>query len=209
MLGRLEQSFAEMSEYAAKVAHELRTPLTIIRHKVEQSQGRIEPELAEDLQEELLRLTHVVEQSLLIAKADQGRLAWNIAPFDLSALLQELVEDFDLLATADQRKLELRAERVHWVETDARYCKQILHALLTNALIHGRGDIRIRLHSQRGRVRFAMVNAVRSSPTRSELTLGLGLRVVRALVGQQPSLRFRQHHGNHVHATCLSFPAAP
>jgi len=62
MLGRLEQSFAEMSEYAAKVAHELRTPLTILRHKVEQSQGRIEPELAEDLQEELLRLTHVVEQ---------------------------------------------------------------------------------------------------------------------------------------------------
>jgi len=209
MLGRLEQSFAEMSEYAAKVAHELRTPLTIIRHKVEQSQGRIEPELAEDLQEELLRLTHVVEQSLLIAKADQGRLAWNIAPFDLSALLQELVEDFDLLATADQRKLELRAERVHWVETDARYCKQILHALLTNALIHGRGDIRIRLHSQRGRVRFAMVNAVRSSPTRSELTLGLGLRVVRALVAQQPSLRFRQRHGRHVHATCLSFPGAP
>ncbi len=54
-----------------------------------------------------------------------------------------------------------------------------------------------------------MMNAVRASPTRSELTLGLGLRVVRVLVGQQPSLRFRQHHGNQVHATCLSLPAAP
>jgi len=209
MLERLEQSFAEMSEYAAKVAHELRTPLTIIRHKVEQSQGRIDPELAEDLQEELLRLTHVVEQSLLIAKAGQGRLAWNIESFDLSALLQELVQDFDLLAAADQRKLELSADRPYRVETDARYCKQILHALLTNALIHGRGDIRIRLSNQPGRVRFAMMNAVRASPTRSELTLGLGLRVVRVLVGQQPSLRFRQHHGNQVHATCLSLPAAP
>src|SRR5206468_10036705 len=127
--------------------------------------------------------------------------------FDLSALLQELVEDFDLLATADQRRLELRAEHVCRVETDARYCKQILHALLTNALIHGRGDIRIRLIPQRGRVRFAMVNAVRSSPTRSELTLGLGLRVVRALISQQPSLHFRQHHGSRFHATGLSFPA--
>ena len=182
MLGRLEQSFAEMSEYAAKVAHELRTPLTILRHKVEQSQGRIEPELAEELQEELFRLTHVVEQSLLIAKAGQGRLAWNLEPFDLSALLKELVQDFDLLAAADRRKLELRAEQVCRVEADVRYCKQILHALLTNALIHGRGDIRIRLSSQRGRVRFAMVNAVRPSPTRSDLALGLGLRVVRALV---------------------------
>jgi len=87
MLGRLELSFSEMSEYAAKVAHELRTPLSIIRLKVEQSQGRIDAELAEELQEELLRLTHVVEQSLLIAKAEQGRLVWNIERFDLSAMV--------------------------------------------------------------------------------------------------------------------------
>ena len=42
-------TFAEMSEYAAKVAHELRTPLTILRLKVEQSEGRIEAVLAEGL----------------------------------------------------------------------------------------------------------------------------------------------------------------
>lgn len=72
MLARLERSFLEMSEYAAKVAHELRTPITILRHKVEQSQGKIDPDMAEDLQEELLRLNHVVEQSLLIAKANRA-----------------------------------------------------------------------------------------------------------------------------------------
>src|SRR4051794_40951780 len=33
LLGRLNNSFTEMSEYAAKVAHELRTPLAIIRLK--------------------------------------------------------------------------------------------------------------------------------------------------------------------------------
>ena len=208
MLGRLEGSFAEMSEYAAKVAHELRTPLTILRHKVEQSAGRIDPELAEDFQEELLRLTHVVEQSLLIAKAGQGRLVWNSKPFDLSALLGELVEDFDLLAGADQRRLLLEAAAGCRVQSDPRYCKQILHALLTNALVHGRGDIRIRLLNRRGRVRFSMVNALRSTPTRSELTLGLGLRVVRALIDQQPTLRFRQHHGRRFHANCLAFPSA-
>ena len=77
MLARLEGSFSEMSEYAARVSHELRTPLAIIRHKVEQSQGRIDPDLAEDLQEELHRLTHVVDQSLLMAKAGQRRFACN------------------------------------------------------------------------------------------------------------------------------------
>jgi signal transduction histidine kinase len=209
MLARLDASFGEMSEYAAKVAHELRTPLTILRHKVEQSQGRIDPDLAESLQEELLRLSHVVDQSLLIAKAGQGRLAWNLEAFDLSALLAEVVHDFDLLASADGRKLQLLAEPACVVQTDPRYCKQCLHALLTNALIHGRDEIRVRLRRRGAQVRFTMMNAVRSSPTQSELTLGLGLRVVRALVAQQPALRFRQHHGRRMHATSLVFPAAP
>ena len=207
MLARLERSFIEMGEYAAKVAHELRTPITILRHKVEQAQGRIDPEMAEDLQEELLRLNHVVEQSLLIAKAGQGRLSWNMEPVDLFALVTEVVRDFDLLAVAQERRIQFHAQPGCVAETDAKYCKQILHALLTNALIHGRGDIRVRLASQRQRVRFITVNEVRSTPTASELTLGLGLRVVRALTGQQPTLHFRQHYGSRYHATGLSFPA--
>ncbi len=208
MLARLERSFLEMSEYAAKVAHELRTPITILRHKVEQAQGKIDPSLAEDLQEELLRLNHVVEQSLLIAKAEQGRLTWRCEPVDLSALVTELVRDFDLLATAQERRIQLHVAPGYVVETDAKYSKQILHALLTNALIHGRGDIRVRLLSRGRCVAFTTMNEVRSVPTASELTLGLGLRVVRALVGQQSSLRLRQHHGCRYHASCLSFPIA-
>jgi two-component sensor histidine kinase len=136
-------------------------------------------------------------------------LAWNLEAFDLSALLAEVVHDFDLLASADGRKLRLTAELACVVVTDPRYCKQCLHALLTNALIHGRDEIRVRLRRRGAHVRFTMMNALRSSPTDSELTLGLGLRVVRALVAQQPALRFRQRHGRRMHATCLVFPAAP
>src|SRR6185369_12339900 len=110
ILARLERSFLEMSEYAAKVAHELRTPITILRHKVEQAQGRIDPDMAEDLQEELLRLNHVVEQSLLIAKADQGCLTWRAELVDLSSLVSELAKDFELLASAQQRRIEVHVE---------------------------------------------------------------------------------------------------
>jgi signal transduction histidine kinase len=209
MLARLERSFQEMSEYAAKVAHELRTPITILRHKVELAQGKIDPDMAEDLQEELLRLNHVVEQSLLIAKAGQGRLVWRSEPVNLSSLVTELVRDFELLATAQARKMQFHAEPCQVVETDVKYCKQMLHALLTNSLIHGRGDIHARLIGRGRHVTFTTVNEVRSTPTASELTLGLGLRVVRALISQQPALRFRQHHGNRFHASSLSLPAAP
>ncbi|MBK7999932.1 MAG: HAMP domain-containing protein [Verrucomicrobia bacterium] len=207
MLARLERSFLEMSEYAAKVAHELRTPITILRHKVEQAQGKIDPDMAEDLQEELLRLNHVVEQSLLIAKAGQGRLVWRNDNVDLSELVGELVKDFELLAHAQDRQIQFSCEPGCVVGTDGKYCKQILHALFNNALIHGRGTIHVRLLRRGKHVDFMTMNVVRSSPTASELTLGLGLRVVRALVGRQPSMKFRQHHGRRIHASCLLFPS--
>lgn len=206
MLGRLDRSFAEMSEYAAKVAHELRTPLTILRHKIEQSQGRMDPELAEDFQEELLRLSHVVEQSLLIAKAEQGRLIWNNAPFDLSALVRDTTRDFDLLAAAQDRRLELSAEPGCFVELDPKHTKQILHTLLTNALIHGRGTIRVRLARRGGSAHFTVWNKIRDAARTADLTLGLGLRVVRALISHQPGLMFRRHHGRLVYGASLTLP---
>lgn len=207
MLARLQRSFNEMSEYAAKVAHELRTPLTILRLKVEQADGRIEADLAEELQSELHRLAHVVDQALLIAKADQGRLEWKVERFDLSALLGELVKDFHLLAAEEGREVRLDAPAQCFLETDPKYCKQILHSLLTNALMHGRGPIRLRLQARRGRVTLTLCNQVRSPTKASEATLGLGLRVVHALLALQPAIRFRQHHGRRFHATVLSCPA--
>lgn len=206
MLARLQRSFNEMSEYAAKVAHELRTPLTILRLKVEQADGRIEADLAEELQSELHRLAHVVDQALLIAKADQGRLEWRLERFDLAAVLSELVKDFHLLAAEEGREVRLEAPAQCFLETDPKYCKQILHSLLTNALMHGRGPIRLRLQVRRGRVSLTLCNLVRSPAKTPEATLGLGLRVVRALLALQPAIRFRQHHGRRFHATSLSCP---
>ncbi len=208
MLGRLEASFGEMSNYAAKVAHELRTPLTILRLKVEQSDSRIAPELAEELQGELHRLWHVVEQSLLIAKADQKRVRWQPILFDLSGMLSSLVDDFHLLAGEEGRAIVHQIQPACYIQTDPQYSKQILHALLTNALSHGLGDIRIRLRASDRSVRLLLVNRVRSKASASELTLGLGLRVVRALLGMDPWIQFHQHSGSRLYVTRIVFPKA-
>jgi signal transduction histidine kinase len=205
MLDRLERSFTEMSEYAAKVAHELRTPLTVLRLKIEQAEGRIEPVLAEALESELHRLAHVVDQSLLIAKADQGRLSWKHEHVDLCALLGEMLKDFRLLLDDAGRELASEFPPSCWVEVDPRYFRQIVHSLLNNALTHGRGRIRTRLLARSHQIRFTIANRVRTEPTPRDQTLGLGLRVVRALLSRQPSIRFRRHAGTHSHAVSLVF----
>lgn len=210
LLARLNASFTEMSEYAAKVAHELRTPLTIVRLKLEQAAGAIPPELSEDLQSELQRLTHVVDQSLLIAKAEQGRLPWQVQRFDLSAMLEDLVKDFDLLAAADGRRVHLRTIPDVAIETDPKHFKQILHGLLSNALKHGQGEIKIRLTRRRTHNRISIFNRARHRPLRSDQTLGLGLRVVAALLHLQPDLNCRHRQSARyylAHINCA--PCAP
>jgi len=209
LLKRLNASFTEMNEYAAKVAHELRTPLSIMRLKVEQANGRIDPELAEELEGELHRLTHVVDQSLLIARAEQGRLCALRVPCDLGALVTEVVEDFALLAREENRRLLCEAPAHAWVAADARHLRQIIHNVLSNALKHGQGDFWVRVRMVKGRGCLTVVNRVEFCTLDLERNLGLGLRVVAVLVRLDPELRFQRRRGLTNHAVRLSCPGVP
>ncbi len=208
LLSRLECSFNDIREYAAKVAHELRTPLTILRLKLDQAGDRLPPELAEELHGEMHHLTHVIEQSLLIARAEHGRLQVEPAPFDLGRLVADLVEDFSLLAEDSGRAVNFTPPALCLATADAKHTRQIVHNLLTNALKHGCGDVSIRLTSIRGRRVLTIWNEVRRDQIAGEEPLGLGLRVVASLLHLQPTVKFTRRHGRRYHAARLSFPAA-
>lgn len=207
LLGRLERAFTDMSEYAAKVAHELRTPLAILRLKVEQAGDRIPPELAEQLQSELHQLTHVVDQSLLIAKAEQGRLKLQPRELDLAQLVLDVAEDFTLLAQEDGRTVRLLALSHGAVVADPKYTKQMLHNLLTNAFKHGQGDIRVKLTRRQNRLVLTIANWLRAPNAPQPEALGLGLRVVETLLALQPGVKCLRHRNSRGYAVRLSFPA--
>jgi two-component system heavy metal sensor histidine kinase CusS len=97
LLGRLEDSFKQLTEFSAQVAHELRTPLTLIRLQVEEAAGRIEPVLAESLQDELSRLSDYVDQCLLLATAEQGRLKLRVETVHLRQLVRDMMDTYELL----------------------------------------------------------------------------------------------------------------
>jgi len=208
LLGRVDHAYKDMSEYAAKVAHELRTPLAILRLKVEQAGDRIPPELAEQLQTELHQITHVIDQSLLIAKAEQGRLKLQLRTFDLAQLVTDVAEDFALLAQENNRLVRLYPMRPSPVRTDPKYARQILHNLFTNALKHGQGNIQVRLTGRHGRLVLIIANGLRPRSAPHQETLGLGLRVVDTLLGLQPEIEYRRRCGTRDYLARLSFPIA-
>jgi signal transduction histidine kinase len=180
LLARLETSFAQLTEYSANVAHELRTPLTLMRLKVEDASSEIRPEVAEALQEELARLSEYVDQCLLLATAEQGRLEIKPDEVQMRALVGEMLEDYQLWAAQSERTITLVADEDFAVVSDRRYLKQVFHNLLTNAVKYGTGPIRITLMKSAQGAVCQIENAVNAT-TAAKQGNGLGLRIVRAL----------------------------
>ncbi len=207
LLGRLQTSFSQLSEFTGHVAHELRTPLQLMRLRVEANAARMDPDLAEELEEELARLSNYVEAALDLAHAEQGRVELALEPVPLRALVDDVLEPFGRLAEADGRRMLWMCPQVIAAWSDRDVLKQILFNLLNNALKHGTGDVHVRLRAGRDRIALLVGNQVAPRPPRTAAGLGLGLRLVAALVQQLPDSRMQIRRGTFFWVR-LEFPAA-
>jgi two-component system heavy metal sensor histidine kinase CusS len=190
LLARLDTSFRQLTEFSAQVAHELRTPLTLIRLQLEEAADRLEPGLAESLQDELRRLSDYVDQCLLLATAEQGRVSLEIRPVPLRGLVLEMLEVYELLARSESRTLTVTAGEEISVSADVRSLRQILHNLLTNALRHGEGPIGITVGRDGQDVFCRIENMIGRKASAVGSGTTLGLRLVRALTALQPRMSF-------------------
>lgn len=205
LLGRLETSFGQLQEYTSQVAHELRTPLQLMRLRLENEASGLKPELAEELQEELARLSNYVESALTIARAEQGRLELGLESIPLKEFLADVIEPFSLLATASGRKLLWSCPDGLKVWTDRNALKQILFNLLNNALQHGRGDVQLRVRARGDTATILVGNGLPEKPQNFNRGLGIGLRLVRALMQQMPQAQATFRRGK-FYCVQLRFP---
>ncbi|WP_135557141.1 sensor histidine kinase [Paenibacillus cymbidii] len=135
---RLREAEDARRRLVADVAHELRTPLSIMQLKLENAQQAdqsVSPEMLLRLQDEVIRLGHLVEDLHVLSLAEAGRLALDCKPLDLSAKLEQIVDDVKM--EAEENGLEMsfhsKAKPVP-VMADARRITQVFINLLTNAI---------------------------------------------------------------------------
>ena len=139
MLKRVDRAHRALESFTADASHELRTPLTHLRAQVQwaSAEGRREAEMREALgamERELERTTKLVEELLLIARGENRQLALAHAPFDLTAVVQEVKEITEAMAMG--RDLEVRAAPAEpaWAVGDADRTRHILLNLASNAV---------------------------------------------------------------------------
>jgi two-component system sensor histidine kinase BaeS len=135
---RLREAEEVRRRLVADVAHELRTPLSIMRLKLENAQQggqTATPEMLLRIHDEVIRLGLLVEDLHDLSMAEAGRLALDCQPIDLSAKLEQIVEDVKM--EGEEKGLEMRFvanARPAIVVADARRIAQVFINLLTNAI---------------------------------------------------------------------------
>lgn len=134
-LERLERLFETQQRLLADVSHELRTPLTTIRGNVDlmRRMGKGDPESMDSIEEEVDRMTRLVGDLLLLARADAGGLPLAKTKVELDSLIFEVYRQLLFLAK-DKVEVSLTAVDPVCVYGDTDRLKQLLLNLGSNSI---------------------------------------------------------------------------
>lgn len=136
---QVQQALQAQRRFAADASHELRTPLTTIRGNIELlgHEPPIEPkeqaDILADAKAEVDRLIRLVNQLLLLARADAGRIMRR-EPVAVKPLIEDVYRQVKLLAPDRTILCEAVPEAMVMGDSDA--LKQVLLILLDNAVGH-------------------------------------------------------------------------
>ena len=143
-LTRLRQLEALRQEFVANVSHELRTPLSLIKSAAETliDGGSDDPAITsrflEIIDKHANRLTHLIDDLLLLARIDSGRVELNLRPVDLRAAADDALDDAALIARAREVSLVNEVPPALRAEADPERLRQVLANLIDNAIKYGK-----------------------------------------------------------------------
>ena len=168
MATSLQQLEASRRRWMAELSHEMRTPLAVLRGEVEALVDGVRPRTAEamlSLQEEVARVTRLVEDFHQLALSDLRALPCHFAPVQPAALLQDALDRLQPRAQAAGLQLGLDAAGApplaHW---DAQRIGQLLANLLENSLRYTDAPGRIALQLRPGAAGLAVLTVDDSAP---------------------------------------------
>jgi heavy metal sensor kinase len=206
MLDRLEHGVAEKRRFLSDASHELRTPLAVMRSEIEVSlrSDRLSGEaraVLESAEEEIERMTAIVENLLTLARIDEGALKLLRAPVALSDVAEHVAGRLRPLADAKRIRLNVSGNGAV-VEGDRERLYQAVSNLVDNAVKYSEagGEVRISVWQRGGEAGLTVADSgpgipaeslhrifdrfVRADAARSRMAggTGLGLAIAREIV---------------------------
>ncbi len=140
MLERLEAAVRRLSQFTADASHELRTPVALIRATAELTLRRERSaetyrEALKHIMEETDRTTRLIEDLLLLARADAGLPALALDRMELTPLVRDVCEQGQMLAQERQLEISTEApEQPVYVDANDLALRRLLLLLVDNAV---------------------------------------------------------------------------
>ena len=155
MIDRLEASFQQMRQFSADVSHELRTPITAIRGQLEVALFTAETtdqyrEAMFNALTDIDRLSQIVRALLLLSQAESGQIVLQKSRLNLSEVVDDLVEQFQIPAEAAGVRLTADLPPACSIEVDRVQIERMITNLLSNALkfTPEGGEVKMSLQAQ-------------------------------------------------------------
>ncbi|MEO1519711.1 MAG: response regulator [Cyanobacteria bacterium J06633_2] len=133
-LNRLRENLSRM------LVHDLRTPLSSIVLCSSSLMNRTyitsdDQDILKDIYTTGKRLNHMLNDLLVIAKLDDGKLVLNRAPTNLPSLIDEVIHELTVEAESKQVKLvSLLSDSAHSPLLDTNLFRRVIENLVTNAI---------------------------------------------------------------------------
>ncbi len=195
MLARLEEARAVQTQLIADASHALRTPLTSLRTNIDLLRsGSVLPaedqeRLLADLGDQLVVFGSLVDDLVELARGESAPEADQVVQLD--QLARAVVETAD--RDHPQATVQLEAEVVV-VNGDGRRLERAVRNLVDNAVVHGGGEVTVRVRGEGTQVHLEVADRgpglpdelraraferfVRGVDTRGRPGSGLGLAIV-------------------------------
>ncbi|MBA2336576.1 MAG: HAMP domain-containing histidine kinase [Acidimicrobiia bacterium] len=142
MLDRLESAQLRQHRFVSDASHELRSPVAAIRQQAEVAAahpGRVAvPALSAAVLAESLRLQHLLDDLLILARADEGSSPSPHRPVDLDDLV---IEEARRIRATSQLRVDTAGVSAGQVDGDGFMLERMVANLAGNAARHGRSRI--------------------------------------------------------------------
>lgn len=134
-LERMARLFDVQSRFLQDVSHELRTPLTVIKINVDlmEKMNKADPESLNAIESEVSRMTRLVNNLLLLAKAESGDVPFENQVFDLDTVVLEVYRQMKVVA-GEKVKLKLGEMDQIQIMGDRDRIKQVVMNLVGNGI---------------------------------------------------------------------------
>ena len=153
-MARVESMLNSQQRFLADVSHEFRTPLTVIKGNAELIERfGADEEAVSTIKLEIDRLTRMVEDLLLLAQADAGRLTLNYRNSSVEDLIVECVKNLKVLS---EKKVHVRIDITEPISAmvDPDRIKQVLINLISNAISYSPVGSEVSIHLERNADNF-------------------------------------------------------